>query len=498
MGFRPANPPLFFITNVEPIIDPKACAPRGNGGGEPRARSVGAVDGDGIETVVATDTGLAFPAGTILGSYRLLKQIGAGGMGRVFVAEHARLGRKVALKVLRSEYSGNIEAVKRFFAEARAVNCINHENIIEVSDFVENPGGASFFIMELLRGTELRSLQDREGPLPLARAINIALQVCRGVGAAHDAGVIHRDLKPDNIFITDRDGRRDFVKLLDFGVAKLTNSTLDEASTFKTSAGIVVGTPDYMAPEQALGNAVDQRCDIYALGVILFEMVAGRRPFVARTAREVMVQHMTAAPPRPSQLNPAYQIPVELEDLILDCLRKDPEERPASIKEVEQRLQLILDDFIMGDTGLAPRWRPRVRLDRALAAVGVALLLVSAGFFAWSKGFRTDLQVADADGSGSAARGAKTGATAITTASTQTFTPGPASAAGQEAVSHGKGDRMTVELLPVPGPAPGAQARQPVRQAAPPAAARSTRAPAPPPRRPAAKLDRDSVLNPFE
>jgi eukaryotic-like serine/threonine-protein kinase len=324
------------------------------------------------------------------------------------------------------------------------------------------------------------------------------------VGAAHDAGVIHRDLKPDNIFLIDRDGRRDFVKLLDFGVAKLTNSTLDEASTFQTSAGIVVGTPDYMAPEQAFGHAVDQRCDIYSLGVILFEMVAGRRPFVARTAREVMVQHMTAAPPRPSHLNPAYQIPVELEDLILDCLRKEPEERPASIKEVEQRLQLILDDFIMGDTGSAPRLKPRLRLDRALAAVGVTLLLVSAGFFAWSKGYRSDPQVAEADGFGSAlvkaARGARGGAT--TTASTQAFTPGPAPAAaptaGQEAVSLAKDNRMTVELLPVGGPVPAARAPQPVRKTAEPAAARSTRATSPPSRRAAAKLDRDSVLNPFE
>ncbi|HET6151140.1 MAG TPA: serine/threonine-protein kinase [Polyangia bacterium] len=452
----------------------------------------------------AADTGLAFPVGTTLGSYRLLEQIGVGGMGRVFVAEHVRLGRKVALKLLRSEYSGNIEAVKRFFAEARAVNRINHENIIEVSDFIENPGGASYYIMELLHGTLLRTLQDREGPLPLPRAINIALQVCRGVGAAHDAGVIHRDLKPDNIFLIERDGRRDFVKLLDFGVAKLSDATLEDASTFKTSAGIVVGTPDYMAPEQALGNAVDHRCDLYSLGVILFEMVAGRLPFVARTAREVMVQHMTATPPRPSQLNPAYNIPVELEDLILDCLRKEPQERPANIKEVEQRLQLILDDFITGDTDQGLRFKPKRHVDRWLAAVGVTLLLASGGFYAWSKGYRPDLQVAEVE-AGKASHqaprggedGAGTGATRL--ASTQPTTPGLApAAAGEEVASTAERAQMTVELQRVSGPTLPATVRPPVERTAEPASARPARPAAPPPRRKPPKLDRDSVLNPFE
>ena len=259
---------------------------------------------DDVPTEIAADTSRAYSIGTILGSYRLVKQIGAGGMGRVFIAEHVRLGRQVALKILRSELSGNIEAIKRFFAEARAVNRIRHENIIEISDFVEDPLGSSFYIMELLHGIELRVLEDREGVLPIARALAIVLQVCRGVGAAHAAGVIHRDLKPDNIFLIERDGRPDFVKLLDFGVAKLTSATIDDASTYKTSAGMVVGTPDYMAPEQALGQVVDHRADIYSIGVILFELVVGRRPFVARTAREVMVQHMVTPAPRPASPQP--------------------------------------------------------------------------------------------------------------------------------------------------------------------------------------------------
>jgi len=328
------------------------------------------------------DTGRSYPVGRVLGSYRLLQQIGSGGMGRVFVAEHVRLGRRVALKVLRSEFSGNLEAVKRFFAEARSVNCISHENIIEVSDFVESARGPSFYIMELLRGIGLHDLQRREGVLPLARALPIALQVCSALGAAHQAGIIHRDLKPDNIFLIERAGRRDFVKLLDFGVAKLMNATVDDASAYRSSAGMVVGTPNYMAPEQAMGHAANHLVDVYAMGVILFEMVAGRRPFVGTTAREVMVQHLTVPPASPSKLNPAHAIPAALEELILACLRKEPGERPGTIQQVEQRLRAILEALPVDAPPSVPA-RPRARRRKPLGLVaGAALLIaVAAGVF---------------------------------------------------------------------------------------------------------------------
>jgi serine/threonine-protein kinase len=469
--------------------------------------------------MVAGDTGRAYQVGAVLGSYRLLQQIGAGGMGRVFIAEHVRLGRRVALKVLRSEYSGNSEAVQRFFSEARAVNCINHENIIEVSDFIESATGPSFYIMELLTGVDLRTLEDREGVLPLRRALDIALQVCRGVGAAHDAGVIHRDLKPDNIFLIERGGHRDFVKLLDFGVAKLTNVELDQATPHKTSAGLVVGTPDYMSPEQAYGQSVDQRCDVYALGVILFEMVAGRRPFLARTAREVMVQHMTVEPPRPSQLNPDYGLPADLEDLILACLRKDPEDRPPSIKDVELQLVAILEraprtsDTKARARAVAPHGRRR----NWLAAAGVSLLVASGGVFAWSQGIRPTIPVAQADGLVRAwrrvkpATGAATDPTAIATTSAPVPEMPPALDPPQTAApaaAPARGDRLTIEPMaqgkqpPTQEPAPGSRrkivsepssddsttATRPVQPARAPAATR---------RKPA-KLDRDSVINPFE
>jgi len=341
----------------------------------------------GASFTISTDRDPVFAAGAIFGSYRLIRQIGAGGMGRVFIAEHIRLGRQVALKILRTEYSGNLEAVQRFFAEARAVNRINHENIIEISDFIENTQGPSFYVMELLKGVDLRTLQQREGMVPLPRALGIAIQMCRGLGAAHDAGIVHRDLKPDNIFLVEREGRKDLVKLLDFGVAKLMYSDPDESSpAYTTSAGIAVGTPEYMSPEQALGQPVNHLADVYATGVIMFEMISGQRPFHANSAREVMVKHMTATPVRVSRIRTyPYAIPPALDQLILHCLKKEPQDRPLSIKEVEQRLQKISLRLVdvpspVGSTVLVP---PRRRwwwaAGAALLATIAAVALVRGG-----------------------------------------------------------------------------------------------------------------------
>src|SRR4051794_33567274 len=199
--------------------NPLAC-PRCGAGYEDATRYCSSC---GAHLTTGSDISQGIEIGASFGWYGLLEEIGEGGMGRVFVAEHTRLGRKVALKMLRSEYTGNVEAVRRFFAEARAVNRIKHENIIQISDFVENDHGHSYFIMELLEGSDLRKLEDREVLLPLPRALGIAVQIARALAAAHEAGIVHRDLKPDNIFIINAEGKGDFVKLLDFGVAKLMN-----------------------------------------------------------------------------------------------------------------------------------------------------------------------------------------------------------------------------------------------------------------------------------
>ena len=457
-----------------------------------------------------------------MGSYRLLKQIGEGGMGRVFIAEHVRLGRKVALKVLRTEFSGNPEAVKRFFAEARAVNCISHENIIEVSDFVENPHGSSFYIMELLYGMNLGALEKREGILNLARSLPIAIQVCGALGAAHQVGIVHRDLKPDNIFLIEREGRGEFVKLLDFGVAKLMYDTLDEASSFRSIAGMVVGTPDYMAPEQAMGQEVNHLADVYSMGVILFEMVSGRRPFIGRTARDIMIQHLNALPSLPSLYNPAARIPAPLEELILECLRKDPAKRPSTIHEVERRLRAILD--ALPATRARARRRPSSPGPRTTAwvvagsavVVGIASLLAVAGPSAWARygGPRLRARPATALSSPSFA-----GARPAIRPEIRTKTGGNGNGNGDltiaprpwpsarptltvEAVARTFAPSTATQPEPAPVASPAGYGTTPPveRIHAPerPPASDRARAPTPIARRPPVKLDRDAVLNPFE
>jgi serine/threonine protein kinase len=448
------------------------------------------------------DTARAYPVGAVLGSYRLLQEIGAGGMGRVFVAEHIRLERRVALKVLRSEFSGNLEAVKRFFDEAHAVNCISHENIIEISDFVESRQGPSFYIMELLHGADLRNVQEQEGILPLERILRIGMQICSGLGAAHAAGIIHRDLKPDNIFLIERGGQRDFVKLLDFGVAKLMNATVDEAATFQTTVGMVVGTPDYMAPEQALGHPVNHLADIYATGVILYEMVAGRRPFIANSAREVMVQHLTAVPCRPSALNPAGAIPEKLEELILACLAKEASDRPQSMSEVEQRLREIRDELSAVDRRRAGGRRFR---RKPLLAGAAALLAAIVAASIWLGGGSLFASTPSLASAGELFRARIGGARNV---------PAPI-ARSREALTIESA--TTPRAVPMPPPSrppepatpatkPAAPARASNNPVAPPEKvvrdpSPATRPPTQPPpftERHHAKLDRDMVLDPFQ
>ena len=316
---------------------------------EPETESIGSpfAQQQGRESPVALDQAVLenagaeerLDAGQVLGSYRIVKWLGSGGMGDVYLAEHTQLGRKVAIKRLRSEYAKNSRALQRFFDEARAVNRIQHDNIVQITDF-SGEGEHVYCVMEFLEGKTLAQLQLDKKIIPLEQALRIATQVCEALDVVHKAGVIHRDLKPQNIMLIEQGGSSDFVKLLDFGVAKLKNP--EGEASLESTGSTLLGTPGYMSPEQLLGNPVDHRADIYALGVILYQMTTGTNPFVADTWGQAVVKHATHVPPKPNELGgPAPRLPNQLESLILRCLEKDPDQRPQTVAEVALSLRQL-------------------------------------------------------------------------------------------------------------------------------------------------------------
>jgi eukaryotic-like serine/threonine-protein kinase len=274
-----------------------------------------------------------FSAGQIVGNYQILSKLGTGGMGAVYLAEHPLIGKKVALKVIHRELSGNREVVQRFFQEARAVNTIGHEHIVEIHDFGQTPEGDHFYIMEYLDGITLAQAIARERRLEVRRALHISAQIAGGLAATHAAGVIHRDLKPDNVMLMPRMGSPDFVKILDFGLAKV----LAGNGTALTAFGVVLGTPQYMSPEACESKRdVDHRTDIYALGVLLFQMLTGTLPFDGNSMGEVLVKQVTQLPPAPRGFNP--EIPPSVEQILLRCLAKAPAGRFQSMEALREAL----------------------------------------------------------------------------------------------------------------------------------------------------------------
>lgn len=262
--------------------------------------------------------------GAVFGAYRILELLGKGGMGYVYRAEHVKLGRSVALKLLRTDYGARKDAISRFFREAKTVNRIRHRNIVDVTDFVELGDGTAFIIMELLRGQSFGKWA-RSG-VDLARALAVLVQICDGLGAAHAVGVIHRDLKPDNIVVIPTADGTELVKLLDFGVAKLTRRHDGDAS-YDTQVGALVGTPAYMSPEQAGGMVIDHRSDIYSLGTLMYELFCNQPMFRGRSFGEYVRKHLTEIPTLPRSTQGGASMPIELERIIMRCLEKDPNAR---------------------------------------------------------------------------------------------------------------------------------------------------------------------------
>jgi eukaryotic-like serine/threonine-protein kinase len=266
-------------------------------------------------------------AGTRVGEYEITHKLGEGGMGVVYAGLHPEIGKRVAIKVLAPHAAQYPDLIRRFKEEARAVNKIRHPNIIDIFAFNQLPDGRHYFVMEYLDGESLTARLER-GPMEFAEMRRLLGQICSALQAAHQAGIVHRDLKPDNIWVATENLTESRIKLLDFGIAKLNDLT--NAST--TQAGVPMGTPHYMPPEQGMGRAIDARADIYALGVILYQLFAGVLPFDGATAHEVVLKHVTEPPPRPSSHRPIS--PPEMEGIILACLEKEPARRPPSVKEL--------------------------------------------------------------------------------------------------------------------------------------------------------------------
>jgi serine/threonine protein kinase len=337
--------------------------------------------------------GVDLEAGVMVGDYRIERKLGHGGMGSVYEAIHPLIEKRVAIKVLKLELSKNDEARDRFVQEARAVNRIRHHGIVDVFGYGTIDDGRCYLVMEMLDGESLGARIDYDPPA-IVEACDILIAITHALDAAHGSGIVHRDLKPDNVFLVDNK-----VKLLDFGIAKLTAP--EARSADYTQPGQAMGTPRYIAPEQARGDAVDGRTDIYSLGVMAFELLAGRAPFVSDNAMELIAMHIAVPPPRPSDIE--AKLPDIADTLLLRMLDKDPVNRP-SLAQVRESFEEIKAPWVTSVTSIRkvvtppvgveqlpaePRIRTplpttqierRTRMIPALAAIGVIALAAAISF----------------------------------------------------------------------------------------------------------------------
>jgi serine/threonine protein kinase len=342
----------------------------------------------------------------IKGRYNVISKIGEGGMGSVYLAEQVSIGRKVALKVLNGSYASDDEFIGRFRREARLAASLNHRNIVTVYDFDQGHDGSLFIAMEYLQGTRLSDVIRRDGPLEISRAVRLATQISEGLNVAHVNGVIHRDIKPDNVMVFGSRGAEE-IKLMDFGIARMMDAGTTTSNL--TRAGVIMGTPAYMAPEQAEGTTVSEKTDIYALGIVLYEMLSGTVPFKASTPSAVLIKQLQETPTSLRKLR--REVPSALESLVMRALEKKPQKRPRDMREVAEQLQKIdapaavdesqktmmgtmvtgtstsrwLDEFKEWQDRAKTAWSPKI-----WAAVLLVLLLGGGGYW-FSRSVKKDI-----------------------------------------------------------------------------------------------------------
>ena len=266
----------------------------------------------------------------LFGEYTMVRKLGEGGMGAVYLLQHDSIDQQIAVKVLHGRSAQQDELVKRFYREAKSISLLSHPNITRLFIFGRSEDGLIYLAMEYVNGLSLREVF-AEGPLNELRAIKIMKQVLGALSEAHSIGIIHRDLKPDNIMLTKHRGQPDYVKVLDFGIAKVTDQAGLKPEQKLTQAGVVNGTPEYLSPEQAQAIELDQRSDIYSLGCVLYEMITGSVPFSAPTAVTVLTMHVFEEPKRPSEVY--SRCSPQMEDVILKAMAKKPDDRYASSEE---------------------------------------------------------------------------------------------------------------------------------------------------------------------
>jgi serine/threonine-protein kinase len=317
--------------------------------------------------------------GTVLAErYEIVRRIGEGGMGAVYEARHTVIGKRVAVKVLLEKFLEKPDLVARLLQEARLASSIGHENIVDVTDFGTTTDGRAFVVMEFLEGESLAQLVIRDAPLPVERSLRITRQVASALGAAHAKGIVHRDVKPENVYLVRR-GDADFVKVVDFGVSKAVHAT-DESPEWQrlTRTGMVLGTPLYMSPEQARGGEdVDSRADIWAVGVMLYECLTGEVPFRAPNYLGVISQVLTKEATSPTGLRPELGIPPAVETVVMRALEKDRDRRYQRMSDLERDLDRILGgDHDVGLPAADPAVPPVPAASRTRWHLAVAAVLV--------------------------------------------------------------------------------------------------------------------------